>query len=837
MSIFIGLLWVNFFWIEAESKPTENLLLSQNFESEFLPLSFPDDFLPAWSGNEVRETSSRIFQANGLGRNESAALAVQSIASFDGELIVRLPGSELDNPRIKFWARSRRNGSGNRPAEVFVSWGTLNSEDFIERARLGEDLEFENEDQDYREFILEVPENLSKRDSLFLKFEINYGEGAGSSARWFLDDFVYGEFEEDLSAPELISARGFDASQVQLNFSEAIDPVFAEFLINYSLDGIEPEEAKIKQDSLVLLTFGDELESGKEYALRVLQIPDGSGNFLRDTTVNFTFFDPTLIPKKALVINEIMPAPKPDLDLPNVEYVEIYHAGEHTFRLGGVSYGTTRSETFLPELWILPGEYLLLARASQAEELSDYGEVLGLEDWPSLLNSGERIFLKEDTGAEIDQLSYSPTSWMDSELANTGYSLEVVNPFLRCEQSALLVPSTAAARGTPGRQNSVLDLSPDDEPPVLVFWQFEGPRELFLRFSEPILTDFNPSSFIFSIPISIDSVLGEGPELRLLFQEDFPANEWVQMSVLNLIDCTGNEFTSDQEIDILRPAKAEIGDVLLNELLFNPQTGDPKFIELYNKTSKFLEVGSWSLANLDDAGEVDQLRQISEKSVVIPPLGFIAITTDSTKLQSRFPKSRNGNFLQINSLPSYPISGGTVVLLNSDGAKVEVFSYDEDLHHPLLRDSKGVSLERISPDSPVETAGIWQSASGTQDFGTPGKPNSQVFEDEFMEEIITINPEVFDPEGRNGQTFTTISYQLSDPGWFGTFTIYDLSGRKINVLTQNQLLGADGIFIWTGTNSQGKKMNVGYYVLLAEFYHPDSRTQVIKKTVVIGQIL
>lgn len=835
MTIFIGLLLFIFLGEGKPDYPFDNVIFSQNFDSDFLELSHPDEFLPGWSANEVRLSNSRVFKAVGLGRNESAALAAQPISTFDAEIMVQLPISGLKESEVRFWARSLRNGSGDRPAEVFISWGTDYSTDFTLRSRLGEVNEFRNEDQEYREFHLEIPEDFKEEEFLFLKFEIEYGEGSGSCARWFIDDFKFGEFEDDTSSPVVRQILGYDESELLISYSESIDPIFGEFLINYRLNDVEPVEAKLDNDSLVVLTFSEPLKNGETYSLQVLQVPDLSGNFLSDTTLSFTFFDPTAIPHKGLVINEIMPAPKADLDLPNVEYVELYHAGEYDFRLENLIWKSSRTETILPEYWLKPGEYLLLIRESDKEEMVDYGNVLGLDDWPSLLNSGEELTLSDDRENVIDELSYNSGSWKDSDLANSGVSLEVINPFLLCDQSESLIPSVDPLRGTPGIQNSVFDISPDIEAPELILWRFESAKILSLLFSESLANDVSLESFEFSGGFLIDSVLLQGTGIQINFLEDYPENQLEMLRLIGLRDCSGNVFDETLEIEILRPSLALKGDVILNELLFNPRTGDPKFVELYNKRDKYLEIGSWSLASLDEFGEIDQARRLSENSLVIPPLGFLAVSTDTIKLKSRYTLSARGNFHQINRLPSYPISGGEVVLIDTSNDPVEVFSYNEDIHHPLLRDSKGVSLERIDPNSQVDRDGVWQSASGMEEFATPGRKNSQIFLNEFDEEVISIDPEVFDPEGSNGQTFTSISYRLKDPGWFGSFSIYDLAGRQIQVLTQNQLLGSQGIFTWTGTDAQGKKSKVGYYILLVELYHPDGRTQLIKKTIVIAQ--
>src|SRR5690606_12959050 len=157
-----------------------------------------------------------------------------------------------------------------------------------------------------------------------------------------------------------------------------------------------------------------------------------------------------------------------------------------------------------------------------------------------------------------------------------------------------------------------------------------------------------------------------------------------------------------------------------------------------------------------------------------PPQGIIAFTTNPDQLKLDYPKSPLERLFKMSTLPSYPIGGGTVVLMDSKEAIVEQFSYSDDLHHPLLRNSKGVSIERLSTQSPVNLASNWHSASANEEYATPGRKNSQLLTEDLHGEMIAIEPEVFDPEGSNGNTFTTIKYQLTQTGWTGTFKIYSI---------------------------------------------------------------
>ena len=807
----------------------------QDFEEAFWQVNFPEEFLPGWYGNEVRATSSRIFQAAGLGRTGSKALAVQPISTFEGMIWVKVNPGLFENPRAVFFARSVQNGTGNRPATVHYSWGKRLNGDYSEEVQIGLDSEFDNENQEYRRFTLEIPEELIKEEEIFLRIAIRYGPGSGSAARWMMDDFEFGSFIPDQTPPRIQEVKGFDSKSLLVTFSEAVDPVFSILSLAYELEGFNPPKVDLKADSAVVLGFEDDLEIGKNYQLRVQQIPDLEGNFLRDSTLQFTFFDPTAIPEKTLAINEMMPAPRADLDLPNVEFIELIHVGEFEVRLQGVSLSNSRSETMLDDFWLKPDEYLILAPESQAFQFASYGKVLPVENWPTLLNSGDELFLKTRNSQLIDRISYSTSSWGGSDLANGGYSLEIPNPFFACSNSGLLRSSVDPSRGTPGKQNSIFTLEQPGFSPTLERAWFKDSLTIHVEFSSEVFPDLVQERIVFSPILEVDSITFL-TEKELLIRLKSPAaeNEVYRLKLVGLQDCWKNDLGELEVFPLVLASLPQAGDILINEILFDPRAGDPKFIELRNVTQKFLNLDSLALANLDNAGLPDQERIFGDRGLILPPDGFLAITTDVNQLKTAYSKSASGNFLQIPTLPSYPISGGSVVLLSSKKEIMEKVAYDEELHHPLLRESKGVSLERISPYSPSSLPSNWQSASGAEDFGTPGRKNSQSIEGELLENLIQIEPQVFDPEGSSGPAFTSIRYQLDQPGWIGTFRIYSAAGQLVYTLAQNQILGAQGLFTWSGVDTTGQRVRIGYYVLVAELYEPGGKINLIKKTIVVA---
>lgn len=807
----------------------------QRFEEPFQIVNFPQEFLPGWYANEVRNTSSRVFQSAGTGVSGTSSLAVQAISSFNGSVWIKVNPSLHVLPAAVFFAKAMRNGSGTRPAQVFYSWGENVDGLYTEPVQVGSNLEFSNENQEYRRFILPVPSEWREVQTLFLRLDIRYGPGTGSAARWMMDDFQFGDFSPDLIAPEIQEVRGFGSQSVLVSFNEAVDPVFSILPVAYVLEGESPEAVAQRADSIVVLTMSLRLDIGKSKSLRVRQIPDLEGNFLQDTTLTFTFSDPTDIPKKALVINELQPAPRAELDLPNSEFIEIFHAGDYEIRLEGVRLSNSRSETVLDDLWLKAGEYLILAPESQASQFEQFGRVLAVKSWPTLLNSGDRISLKSSSGLEIDQITYESDSWSGSEFVSGGFSLEVSNPFFRCDNSDFLSPSIDPIRGTPGRKNSVFSEEKNPVPLSINTVFFQDSVTVVVNFSRPVFSEFDREWAAFLPGLEVDSTFfTNGSELILLLR--FPAKEGeiYRLELERIRDCWGEVLPRFVVLDLVLPSEPLPGDVILNELLFDPKSGDPKFVELRNRSKKFLKLDSWSLSNLDPSGQVDQVRSFGSKSLVLPPEGFLAITTDANRLKLAYPKSSFGNFLQVPTLPSYPISGGSVVLISGSGVILETFGYSRELHHPLLRDSKGVSLERISPFSPATLSANWQSASGNEEYATPGRKNSQTLESEFLQNRIEIDPEVFDPEGSSGPAFTSIRYLLDQSGWMGTFQLYSVGGQLIRVLAQNQILGTSGMFTWTGTDSTGRLVRPGYYILVVELYEPGGRTHTIKRTLVVA---
>ena len=810
---------------------------TQGFQSPFTIQSYPQPFLPGWYANDLRATSSRVFRLATGGINGSVALAVQPISSFTGKVWVRLSPKGMSNPRVIFWAKTLKNGTGTRPALVHISWSTSLEGNYQERILLGHSAQFPNANLNFSRFELEVPAAFTGLEELYLQLEIAVGSGTGSAARWVLDDFSLEDLVVDEEVPKVSVVKGYGKREVLVAFSERMDPVFAGLTLAYQLDGGNPVEARLFLDSVVILRTEKDLEEDKDYALFLHQLPDVNGNFLKDTLVRFRYTDPSALRSKSVVINEVMPAPRVDQDLPFVEYVELMNTTNKELRLSGLVFSSSSTITPLPEYWISPGEFVLICAASQAPLLTGFGPVLPLPTFPSLPNSGSVLRLGTAAGLEIDRLEYRTSSWGGSEFAEGGYSLELPDPYFRCEASEFLLPSKDLKRGTPGRQNSQFSPIQDLGTLQVASSFFRSASLLELVVNQPLLPLASLVSFSITPSVKIDSawVFSSGRRIGIALASPAKTSTPYTLRASSLNRCVGEP--AGFEVEVVLPESAGKGDLTLNEILVDPRSGDPKFVEIHNTSSKYLSLENWALASRNDAWDLYQLRVIGKEGDKLAPQTYLSLTVDPERLRLSYPQSAAGNFLQMASLPSMPIGAGLVLLLSSERQVVDSLPYRGEWHHPLLRSTKGVSLERISPVFPAYIPSTWQSASSSQDHATPGRKNSTALSLELGPELFTLYPLVFDPGGSSGPSQVSITYSLEQNGWMGTFTIYSAAGREVRVLGQNQILGTSGIISWSGTDATGSRVLPGYYIFVAQLFDLSGRVKVVKKALVVASPL
>ncbi len=636
------------------------------------------------------------------------------------------------------------------------------------------------------------------------------------------------------TTPPFVASFGFENSLI-INFSEVMDDLTLMDKLNYNSMDLSIDQIIVKGSfpTSVEVTFFEKIILGEQYELIINGLADCSGNILVDTTLIFGFGrSPTF---NELIITEILFDEEPAVGLPEREYLEIYNATEDVITTAGLQLTDATNTINFPTVNLNPNEYYVLSSSSGAIEFET--NAIGISGFPSLNNSGEHLVISLNKEL-IASLAYDP-DWHEEEKSKGGYSLEladITNPCL--ENSNNWRSSNDPSGGTPGKPNSVSDIIPDNFGPEIINVTAISADSVRIEFNEKIhlssaLTgtiEFQPIVDIFGLVFDIQAP----NELIVLLKQNLASNLPINLSISSVFDCSGNEVSSGEFVFAL-PLPSTSDEIKLSEVLFNPRSNGVDFVEIFNDSENYLSLKNWKLARITDEGVSDQ-KSIALEEFVIEPQEYIVFTSNTDLLLSNYPKSQVSQFIELPSLPTYSNDTGNVVLLNAMGTVIEHFFYDEDYHYDLLESVDGVSLERISFDSPANEPNNWRSAASTEGFATPGYFNSQAFPITSALREIEITPKVFIPgNSGTGRDFTTINYQMENPGQFANVNIYDQNGRLVRHLVQGELLATSGFLRWDGETNDGSMARLGYYVILFEVYDASGNTETIKETVAIGR--
>ena len=68
----------------------------------------------------------------------------------------------------------------------------------------------------------------------------------------------------------------------------------------------------------------------------------------------------------------------------------------------------------------------------------------------------------------------------------------------------------------------------------------------------------------------------------------------------------------------------------------------------------------------------------------------------------------------------------------------------------------------------------------------------------------------------------------------GNASVYDIRGRLMAKLMDNELLGTSGVFSWNGITEDNEKGNIGVYTLFFEYFDTKGNTNKIRKSFVLA---
>jgi hypothetical protein len=604
------------------------------------------------------------------------------------------------------------------------------------------------------------------------------------------------------------NAGSADLIQIFWNDGAIWEPIAEAFPIANGVYG----HFKMVQDTMVHFYFQDN-DSSQYHPLLHAAIPTGfsvskvclQAQCTSSNMANFfwddVYFGAPIVPlqemntgKRSVVINEVLPDPDPPSAAGISEFIELYNPSPDSILLMGWTLYNTSTAHTLPSRMIPPNGYAILC---QMEDTIHYsGRCWGLTSFSALTNTGDSLTLCSADGSIVDIFQYDIQTYKNAAKTDGGWSLEQRNATLPCSGefnwAACIDPSGA----TPGAINSLDDLNFQAPTMTLTDWGIDLEQRLYLWSNLPWDQD--------SIRISIEN---QWTTLPCLSSHDsliipLPSHsETIQIRIDSVSFCQ-QSLPSFIELDVpfIQPYEGET--ISFNEILFHPSEGQFSFVELYNNGESHFSLDHFWIEN-----QSGSLYGVQNHHHFIGAHQYLALSEGGLS-----SPCAEVHCHQVKNLPYLTISEGTVYL-GYTFYKLDTLTYNENMHHPYLSETQGVSLERVEGDLSQET---WLSSSAQVGGQTPGCPNSQQWNYSISSSTFQCTPEYFSPNQDGRTDVIAFTYQGSQVGVEAQLRILSQEGYEMAQLCQSEWLGTSAQWTWDGRTQEGSLCSPGLYFALLE---------------------
>jgi len=539
--------------------------------------------------------------------------------------------------------------------------------------------------------------------------------------------------------------------------------------------------------------------------------------------------DPSLLVEDEVIFSEIMANPGGT----DPEYIELYNRSDKTFNLKDCLfyYGTTSYK--LPDAEIKPHEYFVLTKTTAVATFPQEVKVFGVTSFPILANTGKLLMFGLSDGTLISWFEYSDAMYGSTTKKAGGWSLECIDLENKSNTASNWTGSDIAG-GTPGKDNSVKQANPDTEIPTITGIQTLSSTEVKLTFSKPMDLKTLNDKLSYSISNSSYEIVAltpqtpQGTDVTIRFNALPSQGTLIDLELTGVKDRSG--FGLDNKTVLLGSGyEATANEIVINEILFNPPTGGNEYVEIYNKSDKAIDLRFLSITSRKPSdGSLNKLYELASTPLLLQPQEYLVITKSRDLVCSFFECRPASAFVELSVMPSLANTSGTVVLINNQSNElIDEFSYNEKMHDAGISNKKGISLERVDFNRLTDDPDNWHSAAAGCGYGTPGYQNSQGNSYNGIGEGITVSyPEISSDN-------YVIRYRLLASGYRCRAYVYDMMGRMVTVVANNELLGMEGELIWNGKGKTGQSLTTGIYLIYMEVYDTNGVLKTFKKQTVV----
>ena len=673
---------------------------------------------------------------------------------------------------------------------------------------------------------------IDTQHSVFNHFGLLFTYTTTASTRLWLDKLV---ITSSTLPAQILSVEKLSKTQLAVHISKSVSSIGSITLINQNRENVNIFEQTIEgQHSDKVIVTTEQLH-GRRFTIAINNLTD-TNNITTNTEKtffidNFNYGD--------IVFNEIMFRSEPVAGLPNRKYIELYNRTPYSIDLNGwkILYGAN-GESRISADSIAANSYSIICTSNAVADLQQYGKVISAVSFPSLTYAGQNLTLIDNENNVIAVADYLPDWHSNTDKTAGGWSLEKIDFNNLSELKTNWKSSNDPRGGTPGARNSVFAENADNQAPIVLEWKIIGNNTLQLLFNEPINMDIATKNHIYfvdkniGIPVSATAAYNS---VTLVFGDTIEINTVYNLFIDNMFSDLSQNTLVDFNMQFGRMYKPQNGDVIINEVLFNPYQNGVDFVEIYNRSQKNIDIKDLYLATRSKStGQLQSIYQVSKKSGFLQPENFAVLTTNAEIVRQQYFVQNPETMIEMEKLPTYANTDGTVTLLDERENILDEFSYNEKMHFKFLTNVKGISLERKDYYAPTNDAANWHSASSDVGYATPTYKNSQA---EYYSENygFSISPQTFSPDNSGIDDELQITYNMLETGYVANIKIYDSHGRWVCNVQNNTLLGTHGSFTWNGRDSKQNIVRTGIYIVYIEYFNLQGNIIKEKKTCVVGE--
>ncbi len=539
----------------------------------------------------------------------------------------------------------------------------------------------------------------------------------------------------------------------------------------------------------------------------------------------------------SIIINEIMYAPVGDMP----EWVEFYNASTRAVNVEGwkISDANTKSQTVLAgtQSIIQPGAYFLATTDSSLQNYFAVSVPLFVEPFSALNNTTpDAVVLFDSRGVVMDSVWYTP-AWGGAN----GKSLERIDYEFSSTDSA----NWRSSSPTPGIENNAARKDFD----LAITSGSAKVAENGLTLAATVRNNGRRTAAGFNVRFYYDAV-GDStvspmklvhtanggflaPSDSMIVHFNWQTTAKGKIPIICLVDFPGDQRISNNTIFFSGVNKFSPQSVVINEILYEPLAGYSEFIELFNRSADTVDVQGWKI--MDASSSSGNRIQFPGESLLLFPNHFLVIAADSS-IFAQYPllKATTGGLTLVTHKDlSLSNSGDDVVLADQTNTTIDSLRFSPSWHNPSLNTSTvGRSIERINPSFGSNDKRNW-STSVAPSGATPLQTNSIFTKVVPSAASLSLSPNPFSPDNDGFEDILAITYSLPSTVSMIRVRCFDVQGRLVRTLANNEPVASSGTLLWNGLDDNNRRVRIGMYIILFEALDAAGGIDRVMKDVVV----